>query len=233
MRPLALGRLKTKLQLSTELLRLCSLSQQVNPYPRIPSDIAALCRKEPYVEVWRLLVSESCFDILLRDYSFFMFKFDVLGPQDQYAISMNYYGCPFDLVSIEDYIVEIYGEEYLVFKDDVQMRNEYEQFLNDSHLVESPVIFRYDYSPQLYTPARHPASHLHIGFRNEIRIGCERVLDPLSFTSFVIRQQYPEIWASNAVIDHQSIFKPSIRRSLPSVPQDYISESDKLEMYLN
>ena len=222
-----------KLQFSARLLRSCSLLQQENPFPKASSGIVSLCRRKTYVEVWRQLLEESYFNILLRDYSIFILKLGVRGAYDQNNISLSYFGCPFDFVSIEDYIIEEYGEEYLEYQYDAGFQKEYEQVLNDSPPVESPVMFRYDYSPNLYLPARHPASHLHVGFQNEIRMGCKRILDPLSFISFVLRQQYPEIWASEVVAKYQSVFKSSIRDSLPVVPKACFCKSDKLEMYLN
>lgn len=220
---------QSKLNSSIKLLRSSSLFQSENRYPKVPVDIASICREKSYAEIWRFLLSESYFRILLNDYSFFMFNV-VNNPL---SISMSYYGCPYDFVTLEDYIVESYGEEYLPLKYDPEIKEEYELALNDRPALKAPVTFRYDYSPDLYESGRHPASHFHIGFENEIRIGCYRILDPLSFTAFVIRQHYPEIWKHKVLESHINLFKSSIRTSLESVSKPYISEYDKLEMYLD
>ncbi len=122
-----------------------------------------------------------------------------------------------------------------MFKDDQDVIEEYEQALNNSSELESPVTFRYDYSPELYEIGRHPVSHILIGFNNEIRIGCYMILDPLSFTAFVIHQNYPEIW-KNTILESQvdiDIFKSSIREALQRIDNSYLFEHDKLEMYLD
>lgn len=225
---------KAKLNSAIKLLRLSDLIQSENHFPKKPIDIASICREKSYTETWKFLLSESYFRILLKDYSFFMFyyvKNDRL--KEESSISMSYYGCPYDFITLEDYIVENYGEEYLSFKYDPDIKQEYELELDDSPVLEYPVTFRYDFSPELYESGRHPASHLHIGFENEIRIGCYRILDPLSFTAFVIRQHYPEIWKHTVLKSCVEIFQSSIRNSLPLVSESYFSEHDKLEMYLD
>ena len=81
---------------------------------------------------------------------------------------MSYYGCPFVFTTLENYIIDNYGEESLIYIYDPFITDEYEQALNESMQIESPVTFRYDYSPRLYHPGSHPASHLHIGYNNDI-----------------------------------------------------------------
>ena len=69
---------------------------------------------------------------------------------------------------IEDYIVEAVGENNFDPSLIYTFQEEYEQALNECKLIKHPVIFRYDYSPELYHPGSHPASHIHIGFDNNI-----------------------------------------------------------------
>lgn len=224
--------MQTKLQHSFRALNALSIVRQINHYPNMNEDIPSLCRKKKYNDIWRLLIQESCFSILLDDYSFFIFRINNEGHTGPDILSMSYYGCPYEFITFDDYIVETYGEEFLVLRYDSEIRAEYEQALEDSRPIDSPVTFRYDYSPELYSPARHPASHFHVGLNNEIRIGCARILDPLSFTAFVLRQQYSEIWIKRALPDCKETFEPSIRDNLPLIPKHYFSELDELEMYL-
>ena len=229
-----IGAFGARINSSIALLRKCDLFLKGEYIPRTSiNGIASLLRKKNYAETWRLLLEESCFRILLNDFSFFTFDIDPTGIKSDNLVSMSYYGSPYVFVPLESFIIEQYGEEYLIFKDDPQLIEEYEQTLSDSSLIDMPVTFRYKYSPRQYDPGRHPASHLHIGHKNEIRVGCERILNPLSFIAFVIRQQYPQIWSSIVLCSHIRICKASIRDSIPVVPEEYISLQDKLEMFFS
>ncbi len=226
-----MGNFQSKLNSAIKLIRSSDLLQVENFSPTKPTNIAAKCRKKKYSEIWKFLLSESCFRVLLKDYSFFIFSSQ--KNQETISTSMSFYGCPYDFITLEDYVVETYGEEYLSFKHDQDIQKEYEYALDHSPQLDCPVTFRYDFSPNLYKPGRHPASHMHIGFENEIRIGCERILDPLSFTAFVIRQHYPEIWHKKILKSHTNFIESSIRNSLPLVSDRYSSEYDKFEMHLH
>lgn len=168
---------------------------------------------------------------MLKDYGVFLFSInDDDGSEN--LISMSYYGNPYEFMTLEDYIVEQHGEEYLFFQDDPSIVEEYQYSLFNSPRLESPVTFRYDFSPGQYASGRHPASHIHVGFSNQIRIGCEKILNPISFVAFVLRQQYPKVWKSRVLKSYISICKKSIRESLPSVPSSFLCHDDRLEMYL-
>lgn len=218
---------ETKIEISRVLLERSDLFLRENRRPARSSALT-VAKKRGYADIWKGLIEESCFRILLKDYSFFTFFYTEPGD----LITMSYYGNPYLFISLDDYIVEEYGEEYLMFKDDPVLIEEYEQSVVNSTPLESPVTFRYDYAPAQYDAGRHPVSHMHFGYGNQIRVGCEKVLNPLSFVAFVIRQQYPEIWQTKVLRAHASLCKSSIRSSIPTVPEKYVCDHDRMEMYL-
>jgi hypothetical protein len=230
---LSVGKYGAKINTAIELLRKCKLFLKENRNPKTPSGIASLVKQKGYQEIWKLLIEGSSFRILLIDYSFFTFEIDPNGYSSNNLISMSYYGCPFKFIDLESYIVQEFGEEYIALMDEPWIMEGYQQTLCDSVSLESPVTFRYDYAPTDYDSGRHPASHLHIGHNNEIRVGCERILNPVSFIAFVIRQQYPEIWKSVVLPSHLHLCKKSIRDAIPSVPIEFKSENDRFEMHLD
>jgi len=227
------GKYQTKINSSILLLRKCNLFLKENRFPKAVLDIASVAKYKNYHEIWRLLLEESVFRILLKDYSLFTFENHPKESKSNNLISMSYYECPFKFVDIESYIVGELGEDYLGFKDEPSIIEEYKQSLYESESIESQVTFRYDYAPMDYESGRHPASHMHIGFNSQIRIGCERILNPVSFVAFVIRQQYPDIWKSVVLASCISLCKSSIRDSIPVVLAKFKSASDSLEMYLS
>lgn len=220
----------SKINLAISLLKKCDLFWQHNKHSKDTKGISSICRTKSYAEVWKFLLSESYFRILLKDSSFFIFGFDPME-SDSDLFSMSYYGCPYVFPSLEEYIIQIYGMEYLDLKYDQSVCDEYQQALEDCEELPSPVMFRYDYNPEQYEAGRHPVSHMHIGFKNEIRLGCYRVLNPLSFVSFVVRQQYPHEWRNRA-ISSSGLFKASIRDTIPMIGTEFLSSHDVLEMYL-
>ncbi|MFQ5978924.1 MAG: DUF2290 domain-containing protein [Candidatus Heimdallarchaeota archaeon] len=86
---------------------------------------------------------------------------------------------------------------------------------------------RYDYDPQNYGQA-HPASHLHVGFKNNIRVGSDRILTPISFVLFIIRQYYPEEWLLLLENPRNNIWCRNIRRDDLLVPNDRLDFSREL-----
>ncbi|MFQ5979222.1 MAG: DUF2290 domain-containing protein [Candidatus Heimdallarchaeota archaeon] len=86
---------------------------------------------------------------------------------------------------------------------------------------------RYDYDPQNYGQT-HPASHLHIGFKNNIRVGSDRILTPISFVLFLIRQYYPEEWLLLLENPRNNIWCRNIRRDGLLVPNDILDFSKEL-----
>ena len=209
------------------LLKRCGLFHLENHNPKFPSDIASKCRKKDYHEVWKLLLEESYFCIKLKDYSFFIFY-----AKSDTNFSLSYYGCPYKFMPIEDYIVEAVGENNFDPSLIYTFQEEYEQALNECKLIKHPVTFRYDYSPELYHPGSHPASHIHIGFDNNIRICCKNILNPLSFIAFAVRQQYTDLWKNIAVKKEFKLFDYAIRNKISDVPNSYFEEQDNLEMHL-
>lgn len=210
-----------------DLLSKCGLFQLENPYPKVPEDIASKCRKKDYHEVWKILLEESYFRIQLKDYSFFIFAY-----QSENNLSMSYYGCPYSFMTIENYIVENIGENNYEPSLIYTYREEYEQALNECPPIKAPVTFRYDYSPNLYKSGTHPASHIHIGHENHIRISCRMILSPLSFIAFSLRHQYPDIWKNKALKSEVKLFSHAIRDKINIVSEEYFQQHDDLEMHL-
>lgn len=98
---------------------------------------------------------------------------------------------------------------------------------------ESVTPIRYDYRPQHYEEGRHPASHVHFGHMNNIRLATERVLErPLSFFLLVIRQYYPDDWVNLLQHAEAGNWCKNVRDDLGNVSTEYWRPLDQLEMIL-
>jgi hypothetical protein len=89
---------------------------------------------------------------------------------------------------------------------------------------ESPVMIRYDYAPDDYNEGLHPASHLHIGFESEIRIGCKCIMLPQTFILKIVRQCYPNEWY--ALLNVENLFN-----AYKNILETHINELDKIDAF--
>lgn len=145
------------------------------------------------VETYKCAIRNQDYDILLNDES--IIQFQKIDDDLRYAFIQN----PFNFVSKEDYILQIYTldelEELIEFSmEEIVDENEYEQFLNEQNLNSISNYFRYDCSPAGYQPLIHSYSHFHIGMNENVRISTRKIITPLKFTKFCIKNSYFEDW---------------------------------------
>ena len=147
------------------------------------------------------------------DYSLILF--DVT---DQNRISFSYYENPYVFIDKNIFLAEFGAES----------EQWYEQYLSE-YKKESITPVRYDFYPNDYTPGRHPVAHMHIGYANNIRIGCSYVLTPQLFLSFILRQCYPDQWqalqANGGWLNERMAFQ--------KIERNHFSEADTREFYLH
>ena len=90
----------------------------------------------------------------------------------------------------------------------------------------------YDYQTSEYKEGYHPASHMHIGTGNNIRLASKKILNPMSFTLHIIRHHYLEQW--KALIGDGTIKEVGhhVSIALDNVPEEYWKEYDHFELAL-
>jgi len=194
------------------------------PYARYS---ASDFRNKPYLEIWRKCFDDRLFDFRLKDDSLLQFR----ATFSPLIVSYTYYECPFlPLVSLEDYLDQeraAKGDEV----DDYDLLREYD--LLGPVLKPATTPARYDYAPHIYEEGVHPASHIHFGHGGHIRLGTKRILRPLSFLLFVIRQYYPDEWRSLIGRGDAGMICRNVSENLDLVAQAHIRPLDALEMYLS
>lgn len=142
---------------------------------------------------------------------------------------MSYYEFPFEAFSYIEFL-ESLEINYREAGDN--FREEYDDYLTTCELKQSATPIRFDISYKEYIEALHPASHLHIGHDNNIRIRSEKILGPFSFFCFLLRQLYKEKWAKFiSELTPQQINR-FVRGDLDEVPEEYLSEMDKCDLFL-
>ena len=196
-------------------------------HPTYPAHLAAHFRSLSYLQVWRTCYAEQYYDFLLADNSVIQLRATSFQPL---RVSYAYYECPFDAPSYADFVESEVSVS--AFEAGDEFREEYENFLLACPPKAAITPIRYDYDPDRYTEGIHPASHFHLGHANSVRIATHRILRPLSFLLFVLRQRYPIHWPNLLAQREAPVWCRNIRDALDSVEDAYIHPNDMFEMIL-
>jgi hypothetical protein len=153
-------------------------------------------RSKKHTVIYRVAIENQDYEILLFDDSIFQFtwKADVL----RYAFIQNpsKYATKEDLlhsVWTPDEVRAFSPEEYRSIFDNIT-DEDYEQFSNEQALNLDSNLIRYDMDEKGYFPLVHSYSHIHIGLNEHLRIPCSKVLTPLKFAIFSVKNTYFDTW---------------------------------------
>jgi hypothetical protein len=187
---------------------------------------AADFRGLSYVDVWKKCYDNRLFDFRLTDDSLIQFRTTF----DPIEISYAYYECPYDPMITLEQFMEQEQTSQADDPDDYDLLRQYELLTRDIKDTVTPL--RYDYAPLLYHEGLHPASHIHFGHKNHIRIATERILKPLSFILFIVRQCYPNQWQTVTQMSSAELLCRNISMNLSMIDGIYRHPLDNWEMIL-
>lgn len=222
------GQFETQVSTAYEILKKLELGEDRVYHPKYPQDAASLFRKLSYVETWNLCFREQYYDFQLTDDSLIQFRVESFVPL---CFSYVYYECPYTpSVSFEQYIRDYVG--LIEFDSHLHIRRDYEEYYALLENKESYTPLRYDYTPKQYMEGRHPASHIHFGHKNNIRVGTKKILQPVSFLCFVLRQAYPDLWEKLTQMDEAELWVRNVRENLDDVRDEYWNRRDHWELTL-
>ena len=192
-----LGKFNASINDSAEFLKKFGLfkSKGVKGNGVFSDDFLKISKQKNIVETYKCAIENLDYNLILVDDS--LIQFQLINDDLRYAYIQN----PYKFISKEEYISIIYSiedlEELSEFNtQDLLNENEYEQFLNEQKLNSSSNYFRYDCSSRGYRPLVHSYSHFHIGVNENIRIPTSKIITPMSFTKFCIKNTYFEQWKS-------------------------------------
>jgi hypothetical protein len=232
------GRFQAQLSTAEKILKKVGLLEERAMSPNKGLG-AAHFRGLSYRQVYEECLREYVYDFRLTDQSLLLF---VKGGRNEHDGFLNfcYYECPVSVMSYTDFVAAEYGlspfddgfdDEVAAWGDD--FRADYEQYVTSMELKNVVTPIRYDYSASDYHEGVHPASHVHFGFANEIRVGTRRVMNPISFVLLLVRQRYPRQWATVLTIEERRIWCRNVRDDIDKVDQAYWKEQDELELALD
>jgi len=221
---------------SLKLLKLCGLlldENNLRPLTFSPSkfssEFISASQSDDYNRIYKTARNHHDYDILLIDQSIFQFSYDLDDNEQIQVIRYAYYETPLDHPTYQEFLIDIgltYEECGESFYED------YEQVISESHLKNAVTPIRYDYDLPLYRKVNHhPASHIHIGHSNEIRIPMNYILTPLGFVAFIIRQIYRNNWLQALSNDKfYSLYKTL--KTCEILNEDNFTREEKEDFYI-
>lgn len=152
---------------------------------------------DDYRKIYDISISNSDWEILLKDESFFQFSYR----KNEYSLSL--YPRPTNFVTYDEWLtsllldeMDVKPEEFDKAKEeligDSDMNSEYEQYLIEAENLKTIVPIRFDYDGHNYNQIYHPLCHLHVGINNNIRIATDKFMTPLMFFHFIIKNYFPD-----------------------------------------
>ena len=217
------GVVAAQLNRATDILKSLGLLRDRNYYPGYSSVKASEFRQLSYLEVWKKSYTERLYDFQLSDGSLLQFRSGVGKKTDH---SYAYLDSPYQYRPTFDEFLSQFDEE-----DIFRIQRDYD--LLDSDVKQDVTPIRYDYAPDQYTIGRHPASHIHFGHGNQIRVATRNVLTPLAFLLLVIRQCYPNQWVHLLMDKETNNLCRNVREVLVAVPDTHWGNYDDWELFLS
>jgi hypothetical protein len=222
------GLFQTQLSTVEKILACAELFEERQKVPE-KNPPAALFRGMQYWQVYEKCIQEFIYDFRLVDQSLLLF---VKGSKEEHIsnLSFSFYECPHDILPYNDFVEDYINMPSKNVRD--EYRREYDQYVSNSSLKRSVTPLRYDYMPSAYRRGIHPASHVHFGFSNEIRVATSCIMNPISFTLFVLRQRYPTEWLRLSNNKDVDLWCRNVRNKTQKVDDMYWSDDDKRELWL-
>jgi len=135
--------------------------------------------------------NEYDYDFLLSDGDIFLFE---MWQNENSHVSKLFY-----LYLESPYLINTYNE-YLISngltysEDGNSYFENYLLEIDDFPLKESMIKIHYDYFPDDYQELIHPASHIHIGNRDDVRIPIKSIWSPVEFVCFCLKITKYDRW---------------------------------------
>ncbi|WGH74941.1 DUF2290 domain-containing protein [Tenacibaculum tangerinum] len=222
----AQGKFEAELNDIEKLFRKIDFFEERNFYPNDDFD-PSIYRKKSYIDNWKSLIADNIYSFMLTDNSILNFKLNA----DKRHISFTFYECPFECLSYKEYLVD---NDIEITYENKTFIDYYEVYLHQCERKENPLMVRYDFDEKSYYQGLHPVSHLHIGHKNQVRIGLNKILTPKAFTSIILRQNYPAYWKT--ILKSKNDWKNSFiqeKLRLVDINQDNWQTLDSSEFHLS
>jgi len=185
------------------------------------------CRKKNFYNAYMTAIKNFDYHLLLFDESFFQFEYN----KNNKKVELRYafFQFPFKFPSYKEYL----NLKNLSFNlTGYKLKDDYEQELNEAPRKTDYAIIRYDYSEKEYSHGVHSVSHFHIGRCDSIRISSYKLVTPLLFVIFILKQVYYDIW--NQLITNPKFLGEykGLKSKCDDIKNYFFKGLDKEELFL-
>lgn len=231
------GRFRAQLNTVEKILSKLELLEERMNFPNKTLGVGFF-RGKTYRQIYNDCLREFSYDFRLTDQSLLLF---LKGGNDQHSgeLCFSFYESPVDLMSYREFIAseldisslhEEVDKAIAVFGD--ELKSDYEEYISTLNTKNHVTPIRYDYKPMHYQQGCHPASHVHFGLDNQIRVNTERIMNPISFLLMILRQRYPGQWNILLQQPRIRIWVRNVRDTLDEVDARYRNQKDQFELTL-
>jgi hypothetical protein len=223
------GQLFSQINAAADLFHSLGMLQERNEHAKYPHDLPRAARlAASYVEEFDLYQKNRHWDVQLNDFAILQFR----QPDDD-TVGYCYHQAPKSAPTYVEFVSEQMGESFVGAEEiDGSYWPDYELAVDTARPRETITSIRYDYSPKLYEEGVHPAAHVHVGRKNDIRIATRRLMTPIAFALFIIRQMYAEQWRVFLRRNDAEETCAAVRRKLALVQSDYHQTKDRWQLIL-
>ena len=174
---------------------------------KFSKEFLSVTQKGTNKEIYDCAMENKDYDFRLKDNSIMQFTIEKDTRRNIMKLRYAYYKCP-----------------YLIFGN-----NEAE---STDVFMENYVSIRYDYDLNEYKETIHPISHFHIGNDNNLRIPINKVVEPLEFGIFIIRNIYVKEW--NKLVNDMNLKDICLKskEKLEEIGEEFFTNTERKFLYL-
>ena len=174
---------------------------------KFSKEFLSVSQKGTYKEIYDCAMENKDYVCRLKDNSIMQFTIEKDTRRNIMKLRYAYYKCP-----------------YLIFGN-----NEAE---STDVFMENYVSIRYDYDLNEYKETIHPISHFHIGNDNNLRIPINKVVEPLEFGIFIIRNIYVKEW--NKLVNDMNLKDICLKskEKLEEIGEEFFTNTERKFLYL-
>ena len=185
-----------------------SIPQYLFDKNKFSKKFLSISQKGSYKEIYDCAMQNKDYDFRLKDESILQFTVEKDNKQNIVKLRYAYYKCPY----------LIYG------------KNEIE---NTDILLKNYVSIRYDYDFSEYEEIIHPISHFHIGNDNNLRIPIDKIIEPLEFGIFIIKNIYINEWKQFLKSENIKDICIKSKENLEEIDEAFFTNNERKFLHLS
>ena len=195
---------------------------------KLSANFLSMMFSDDYDAIYKTAMKNLDYDFVLFDGSFL--QFSVTGHANNEIIRYAYFPNPRSHRTYYEFLIDnetTYDEAGDMFTE------EYEQYVSEARLKNIVTPIRYDYDYDAYAKdSHHPASHLHIGLEENVRIPISKIITPQVFLLLVIRNIYFDHWKHAQLDDTFRNIAERAKQQCPDLAADKFTVFEKRQPFI-